>query len=178
LRVLQIDEWLGLPARHPGSCRNDLQTKLIAPLGITPDRLVGFATATRTPESECRRVSRWLETNGPIDLCILGLGLNGHVAMVEPAAELVPGVHVTRLSASSKKHPLLRSLERKPTHGLTLGIGDILRSRQILLLVSGTPKRAALERLLAGPLTTRFPASLLRLNPNTTVLCDRSAAGK
>jgi galactosamine-6-phosphate isomerase len=177
MRVLQIDEWGGLPKGHPASCETDLQNKLLKPLAIRRDRYVGFRTETHHPQSEGRRVGQWLATNGPIGICILGLGINGHVAMNEPAGALIPHAHVARLARTSLKHPMLRNLKRKPRYGLTLGMADILSSRLILLLVNGKHKRAALERLLKPTVTTQFPASLLWLHPQAIVLCDREAAG-
>src|SRR5208282_565568 len=84
LRVLQIDEWGALPPGDPATCAADLRTKLLAPLGITPDRFTGLRTSAANPAAECGRITRWLAANGPIDICILGLGRNGHVAMNEP----------------------------------------------------------------------------------------------
>ena len=177
MRVLQIDEWGGLPKRHPASCEFDLQTKLLKPLGIQKNRYVGFRSDTRSPESESRRIGEWLATNGPIDICILGLGLNGHVAMNEPGQSLAPRPHVATLAKSSLQHAMLRDLKRKPRYGLTVGMADILSSRMILLLVNGKRKRPALRQLLKPNLTTQFPASLLWVHPRAMVLCDREAVG-
>jgi galactosamine-6-phosphate isomerase len=176
MRVLQIDEWGGLERGHPATCESDLKTKLLKPLGIGRDRFFGFRTEARSPELECARVERWLATNGPIDICLLGLGLNGHVAMNEPAAALIPRVHVAGLARSSLNHPMLKSLSRKPRHGMTVGMGGILSSRIILLLVNGRHKRAPLKRLRGPIVTTQFPASFLWLHPRAIVLCDRDAA--
>lgn len=176
MRVLQIDEWLGLPPHHPATCEADLRTKLLKPLGITPDRFKALKTNAPDPGAECHRLARWLATHGPIDICLLGLGANGHVAMNEPDDALVSEPHVARLADSSRNHAMLKDLTRKPSHGLTLGMGDILRSRKILLLVNGGPKRPAVKKLLQSQVTTRFPASFLHLHPEATLLCDRDAA--
>lgn len=176
LRVLQIDEWCGLERGHPATCEADLKIKLLGPLRIAPARCMGFRTDASDPRRECDRVARWLEENGPIDVCILGLGINGHVAMNEPGAGLVPHAHVAKLAASSLKHSLLKDLARKPRYGMTLGMGDILRSRKILLLVSGRAKRDVLQRLLRSRITTRLPASVLWLHRDVTVLADKGAA--
>ena len=177
LRVLQIDEWAGLAEGHPASCAADLRKKLADPLRLGPARYATFRTAAPEPRRECQRMARWLAAHGPIDLCILGLGGNGHVAMNEPARALVPHVHVARLAKSSRNHSMLKALARKPRHGLTLGIGDILCARRILLLVSGRNKRAVLKQLFKPAVTPRFPASFLWLHPDVTLLCDRQAAG-
>ncbi len=175
LRVLQVDEWCGLAPGSPVTCRADLQTKLLGPLRIPPGRYKGFRTDAPSREAECDRVARWLAAHGPIDICILGLGVNGHVAMNEPAAAMTPRAHVAELTQSSRQHALLKPLAKKPRYGLTLGMGDILRSGRILLLVNGKRKRPALSRLMKPRITTRFPASFLWLHRDATVLCDREA---
>jgi galactosamine-6-phosphate isomerase len=156
----------------------DLRQKLLSPLRLGPDRFVGFRTDASEPETECRRISRWLVANGPIDICILGLGYNGHVAMNEPSSAGIPRAHVAKLALISRNHAMLKGLARKPTYGLTLGLGEILQSRKILLLVSGKQKRTALRRLMTPEVTPRFPASFLWLHPDATVFCDREAADK
>jgi galactosamine-6-phosphate isomerase len=176
MRVLQIDEWGGLAPGSPASCQADLQTKLLDPLGIGPARYHGFTSDAADASADCERIARWLERNGPIDLCLLGLGVNGHVAMNEPARTLTPHAHVARLARSSQKHAMLQHLKRKPRYGLTLGLGDILSSRKILLLANGQLKQAVLKRLMEPRVTTKFPASFLWLHPDATVLCDRPAA--
>lgn len=176
LRILKLDEWGGLRMDDPGSCETQLRTTLIAPLGLTGDRCFGFNNEAAEPEAECERIRKRLAVEGPIDLCLLGLGVNGHIAMNEPAASLQPFAHVAQLTEHSLRHPMLANSKTKPTHGLTLGLAEILISHEILLLVSGASKRAPLQRLLQRDLTTEFPASLLWLHANCTVLCDREAA--
>jgi len=177
LRVLQIDEWGGLRPGDPATCEADLRTKVVQPLGIGRNRYKGFRTAATAPAAECARVARWLAANGPIDVCILGLGSNGHVAMNEPAEALVPHAHVAALAESSRNHAMLEHLAKKPRYGFTLGMADILCSRKILLLVNGKRKRPALRLLMHPRVTSRFPASFVWLHRDATVLCDRQAAG-
>lgn len=176
MRVLQIDEWSGLEAGHPATCEQDLRTKLLEPLRIGNDRFVGFKTHATAARNECERIAGWLARNGPIDVCILGLGLNGHVAMNEPGEWLTPHAHVARLTRSSLQHPMLKHSRKKPRCGLTIGMADILSSRQVMLLVSGRHKREAMKCLLKPEVYTRFPASFLWLHPQAVVLCDCDAA--
>jgi galactosamine-6-phosphate isomerase len=177
MRVLQVDEWLGLAPGNPATCQADLRTKLLRPLGIPSKRFKGFRTDATNPEAERSQMARWLVANGPIDVCILGLGANGHVAMNEPAKTLIPHAHVATLAEGSRHHAMLKDLAKKPRYGLTLGMADILQARRVLLLVNGKRKRAALSRLMKLGVTTSFPASFLGLHPDVTVLCDREAAG-
>src|SRR5262249_6422315 len=87
----------------------------------------------------------------------------------------VPSVHLASLTKSTQQHPLLKGLSKKPRQGLTLGMGDILSSRKLLLLVNGRHKRDALKRMMQPRGTTKSPGSLLWLHPDATVLCDREA---
>jgi galactosamine-6-phosphate isomerase len=177
LRIVGLDEWLDLPAGHAGSCRRFIRERLLRPLGVPAARYQGFRPDTASHEAEAGRMSRWLARHGPLDLCILGLGRNGHLLMNEPAEALRPTAHVARLAASTRRHTMLEGLASPPRRGLTLGMGDILRSRSILLLVSGAAKRKALARALRGRVSPRCPASFLWLHPDVTVICDRDAAG-
>jgi galactosamine-6-phosphate isomerase len=176
LRVLKLDEWLGLSSRHPATSEVYVRSKILGPLGVGRGQYEGWRCAPPDPEAECKRIARWLARHGPMDLCLLGLGRNGHLLMNEPAASLHPGPHVARLAPSTRRHSMLESLKTPPRYGLTLGMADILASRRILLLVSGRHKAAALRRALEGGVSTNCPASLLALHPDATVYCDRDAA--
>jgi putative deaminase/isomerase len=178
LTVLKLDEWGGLAASDPGSCEAYLQRRVVRPWGVSQRRFIGFAAASPRPEKECQRIQSWLARNGPIDLCVLGLGRNGHLGFNEPDRALCPVAHRARLSPETRAHAMLSHTTVKPEFGLTLGMAEILQARRILLLVSGREKRKPLERLLRGEISTEFPASMLWLHPQTLVFCDREAAGK
>jgi galactosamine-6-phosphate isomerase len=175
VRIVKLDEWLGLPMDHPATCETYLRENVLRPWGVPRSRYHGFRSRPRDARAECARLARWLALRGPLDLCVLGLGRNGHLLMNEPADALSAGAHVARLAAQTRAHSMLRSTQAPPRRGLTMGLADILQSRAILLLVSGRPKAAPLRRMLSGRVTTRCPASLLWLHPDVTVLCDRDA---
>jgi galactosamine-6-phosphate isomerase len=174
-RVIKLDEWGGLPPGDPATCEVQLLSTLISPLRLA-DRFVGFESQPQDAKSECARIARWLEQNGPIDTCALGLGVNGHIGFNEPATFLQPHAHVAQLSRASLAHAMLRKTTHEPAYGLTLGMADLLQSRQVLLLITGSAKQEPLRRLLMGPISTEFPASLLQLHPNAVLLCDAAAS--
>jgi galactosamine-6-phosphate isomerase len=178
LRVLKLDEWGGLPRGDPASCETFLRQRVIRPWGISSRHFIGFAGHSARPKLECERIRKWLARHGPLDLCVLGLGRNGHLGFNEPRPALCPVAHLALLAGQTRAHPMLSHTAVKPDYGLTLGLAEILQARQILLLVSGEHKRKALQRLLRGEIATQFPASFLCLHPRTTVLCDRAAAGQ
>jgi galactosamine-6-phosphate isomerase len=174
LRLLKLDEWGGLPMDDPSTCETHLRSTLVEPLGLQ-DRYVAFASDA-APQQECDRVGAWLREHGPIDLCVLGLGLNGHLGFNEPAEWLQPHAHVAELSLTSLKHAMLSQTARRPTHGLTLGMADLMQSREVLLLVSGTTKRESLARILREEISPGFPASFLHLHPRVTLMTDAASS--
>ena len=175
-RLLTLDEWVGLDQDDPASCEAYVRAKLATPLQIGPERFFAWQTQPADPQAECRRVADWLAANGPISLCILGLGTNGHLGFNEPAAELQAGPHLAELSEASLTHAMLGPARAKARLGLTLGMADILYSRKVMLLVSGPHKAEQMRRLFTQQITTHFPASLLWLHPGLMVFCDRPAA--
>jgi galactosamine-6-phosphate isomerase len=110
---------------------------------------------------------------GPIDVCILGLGINGHIGFNEPGPYLIPDCHVARLSEETRRHTMVRSMDRRPHFGLTLGMQEILASRRIILLVAGDGKKQAIARLLSEEVSTTLPASFLWLHDSVDCLIDQ-----
>ncbi|MDE0201338.1 MAG: 6-phosphogluconolactonase [Rhodospirillaceae bacterium] len=175
-RYIQLDEWAGPGPDDPASCAAYLERTVRGPLAVPPERWIGIRGDAEDEAAECRRVAAALEATGPIDLCILGLGLNGHLALNEPAESFDPFCHVATLSERSRTHPMLVGAAAPVRHGLTLGLGDILRARRILLIVSGAAKREPLARLAARRVTPTLPASFLWLHGDAVCLCDSDAA--
>jgi galactosamine-6-phosphate isomerase len=175
VRILKLDEWGGLEMDDPGTSETYLRKHVLGPLRIDDARYFGFHSKAAAPETECARYRAWLSANGPVDISILGLGLNGHVALNEPADALQPFAHVARLAPTSLQHSMLTG--QRPSYGLSPGIADILSARRILFLVSGPTKREPLKRLLAPEITPQFPASFLWLHANAVVMCDQDAKG-
>jgi galactosamine-6-phosphate isomerase len=175
-RIIKLDEWGGLPPGSPATCDVQLRTMLVSPLSLA-ERYVAFESNPPDPDAECARVANWLDQNGPIDIAVLGLGTNGHLGFTEPAEYLQPFAHVAQLSQASLSHAMIAQSRIRPTYGLTLGMADLIQSRQILLLVTGPTKRDPLARLLTGQITTEFPASMLQLHNEVELLCDVVAFG-
>jgi galactosamine-6-phosphate isomerase len=175
LRIIKLDEWGGVPMDTPFNCECYIQDHLTGPLQIGSDRYISFQSNPKNPEEECERIRKELIKSGPIDICILGLGMNGHLALNEPGEFLEAGPHVARLSESSLTHPMVLGMINKPTYGLTLGMADIFQSSQILLLISGAKKKAITEELFKKKISTGLPASFLWLHPNAVCLIDEDA---
>ncbi len=177
-RVIKLDEWGGLTMNNEGTCESYLKQHLIEPLHITENRYISWNSTPNNPQNECERIADKLKKEGPIDICILGIGVNGHLALNEPAEKLQANCHVAQLAATSLQHPMLSPDEEKPIYGLTLGMADIMQSKLIILLINGAKKRAITQAFLQAEISTQLPASLLWLHPNVVCLMDKEAANK
>jgi galactosamine-6-phosphate isomerase len=173
LSFIKLDEWFGLGPNDEGSCEKYLQDNLVGPLGIAPEKYTAFDGQTKDAAAECERIKNYLNEHGPIDICILGLGKNGHIAFNEPAETLQPHAHLATLSATSLEHSMVTNTGAVVKYGLTLGLADILRSKKIILPVNGTHKNAVMGRLMEQKISTDLPASFLWLHPDVTIFyCD------
>ncbi len=173
-RIIKLDEWGGVPENHPVTCEYFIRNRLLEPLAISTERYLTFHSDPEDPQQECLAIRTTLLEKGPIDLCILGLGQNGHLGFNEPAAELEPYCHVAELSEKSLEHNMIASMEVKPRYGITLGMQEILSSGKIILLVTGEGKREMVAKLMEGQITTHLPASLLWTHRNVVCFLDRS----
>ena len=176
LQLIKLDEWVGLPKEHPASCEHYIREHLIEPLKIADRRYIGFRTNPASPKNECKRIQALLEAQGPIDLCILGLGSNGHLGLNEPADVLRPFCHVAALSEQTKQHGMLQDLEQRPEFGMTLGMQNILGSKKIILLVQGTGKQNAFGAFRRMDINPRLPVSFLWLHDRVELLVMEKVA--
>ena len=172
--VLQLDEYAGLDPGDPRSFAAQLRAQLDGiPIGElrTLDGAAGDLTA------EAARHAAVLE-EAPIDLAVLGLGRDGHVAFDEPPARMASGVAVVRLAGATLEDAATAfgGIDNVPAEALTTGLGTLYRARELILLVTGEAKAPALRAMLEDPVGPGSPASLLRDHPRLTIICDREAA--
>ena len=172
LKVLKLDEWGGISMENKQSCEHFLQTNLVQPMKIDDLRYISFNSNALNKEKECERIDSYIHKKGPIDLCVLGLGLNGHVAFNEPGTFLHAKSHIVDLTEDSLKHPMAKNMGEIPKYGLTIGMADILQSRKIIMLITGKGKEEKIKEFLSGKISTRLPASFLWLHANTECLID------
>jgi len=175
LRIVKLDEWIGGGRDFPGSCERYLRERVLEPWGISADRYLGFDPDPSDPAAECARVAARLGEWGALDLCVLGLGLSGHLGFNEPGADPAAGPHVAQLTPETLRHPMAAGADPARLRGITLGLGDILGARQVLLLVAGAGKREVFHRCAQGPVSNACPASLLRQHPRALCLYDAGA---
>lgn len=175
LSVFLLDEFGGLPADDPGRCVSMINRHLLDRVMGVP--LVHFPDIDAPDlEAESLRYQALIDEGG-LDLALLGLGANGHLGMNEPGTTRDAPTGVVELASTTTDHAAEYGATASPTWGLTIGMGPLLASREVWLMVNGEHKREILHRTLSDPIGPALPATYLRNHPNCTVFADRSAAG-
>lgn len=179
IRWIGLDEWIGLAADYPGSCHHFLTENIFGRLGIRAEQIMFFQATAADLAAECQRIDRYLDEQGPIDGLLLGLGRNGHLGMNEPGCDVRGRCQIVPLTLQTQsvgrkyfqpgQNPVL-------AYGITLGMADLLRSRQILLQASGVNKAPIIDQALHGPVSPDIPASLLRPCTQAACFLDADAA--
>lgn len=174
--TINLDEYLGLDKGHPESYRTFMTENLFDKIDI----LIGntyIPDGTSDSAEECLRYEQVIDSVGPIDLQVLGIGRNGHIGFNEPGTDSNSLTHVVELVASTRESNarFFPSIDEVPTHAITTGIKSILKSKEIILLASGKDKAEAVRTLLNKDVTESFPASILWNHDNVTLIVDRDA---
>ena len=174
-RTFNLDEFEGVAPDDPGSFRAYMERHLFGHVDLPREHIAFLDGLAPDPEAECRRYDAALDAAGGLDLCLLGVGRNGHLAFNEPGDVLHADSHRVKLTRETREaNAALFGDEpsRVPTHALTLGMGGILRARKVILLAFGASKADAVRAALNGPVTPRWPVSLLRLHRDADIYTD------
>lgn len=172
--VFLLDEFV-LPPDDPGRCEAMLRRTFLGRLATPPAALHLIDTDAVDLDDEAARYGNLVAAAG-IDLCLLGLGANGHIGMNEPGTESDSPTRVVSLHETTTTNAARYGPETLPERGVTLGMATVLAASEIWLLVIGHHKAAILYETLAGPVTPKVPASYLQDHPNTIVFADELAA--
>ena len=172
-----LDEYLGLPPNHPASYHVYMQENFYGLVDVDPERVHvpdGFAP---DPGAECGRYEREIRASGGVDLCVLGIGRNGHIGFNEPGASFDSRTRVVRLAETTRRvNATDFEGDRAPERAISVGMRTISDSREVLLLASGANKAGAVAAAAGGDISEDVPASALRRHPNVSFLLDRDAA--
>ena len=178
LRVFGIDE-LCPPAPPDGYFWRQLRRELLGWAGIPRERCTRFEVDAADLAAMCAAYEAAIERAGGLDLVMMGLGPNGHIASNEPPCDFDGGTRPVRLLPDTVKYILTDDVIQGPVSdtAVTLGIRTIMAAREVILLVSGARKRAPLAALLQGDVTPAVPASILPRHARCLILADRDAVG-
>ena len=177
VKSINLDEYLGLEKDHPESYHTFMDENLFQHIDIASEHTFIPDGQPTSIEAECARYEKVMNRVGPINLQILGIGSNGHIGFNEPGTDPTSETHIVELNASTRKDnaQFFHSIDEVPTHAITLGIQNILKSDKIILLASGKKKAEAVKTLFEKNISASFPASYLWNHPNVTVIVDEDA---
>ncbi|MDT3438200.1 glucosamine-6-phosphate deaminase [Pseudofrankia sp. BMG5.37] len=173
-----LDEYVGLPPDHEQSYRATIARELTDGLGIDPARVHGPDPGEDGLATAGERYEELILKVGGVDVQLLGIGSDGHLAFNEPGSSLASRTRMKTLTARTRADNarFFGSLDQVPRHVLTQGLGTILRARHLLLVATGAGKAEAIAAAVEGPVSASCPASVLQLHPHATVLLDEAAA--
>lgn len=181
VKTFNLDEYIGLDGNHPSSYRYFMDNELFNHININPENTYVPNGKAKDMEDYCQEYDRFIEHSGGIDIQILGIGSNGHIAFVEPGKELSLGTSIRCLKESTIKDNsrFFNSIEEVPKRAITVGIRTILKARKLILLANGENKRDIIGKFLNSKyITTEIPATLLLLHQDLTVIIDEAAYGE
>lgn len=173
-----LDEYVGLSHEHEQSYYYFMKDNLFRHINVPESAIHVLSGTAADPAAECAAYERAIEAAGGIDLQILGIGRNGHIAFNEPADSFAPVTHVVDLTDSTieANTRFFASADEVPRRALTMGIGSIMKARAIIIIATGADKAQAVHDMIRGPVTPRCPASVLQLHPCVTVMLDNASA--
>jgi glucosamine-6-phosphate deaminase len=177
VQTFNVDEYAELPSDDPRSYHTYMQQHFFRHVNIPPMNIhIPEGKPGTDLDAEAERYEKAIRDAGGIDILIVGIGANGHIAFNEPGAPFDSRTRIVDLApqtiANAQRH---FGGERVPPKAITMGIGTIREARRIVLLASGSHKADAIERALRGPVLESVPASVLQLHPRVIVILDEAA---
>ena len=173
LTTFNLDEYLGLTGDHPQSYRYFMNDNLFNHVNVRPEYTHVPDGCSADPKAFGQAYDQAIADMGGIDLQLLGIGTNGHIAFNEPADIFVAETHTVTLKQSTieANKRFFNSIDEVPTQAITMGMGSIMKAKKVLLIADGPAKKEAIEKSFYGPITPEVPASILQLHPDLTVIC-------
>jgi glucosamine-6-phosphate deaminase len=172
-----LDEYVGISPDHPGAFRRTLRETLYRHIDLPLWRIHSPDGQAADLPATCARYEAEIAGAGGLDLVVLGLGTDGHIAFNEPTSSFGSRTRVKTLADETRAaNQAAFGADLVPRHAITVGIATILAARRCVLLAFGSAKAAAVAQMVEGPLTAIVPASALQLHPHATILVDEAAA--
>lgn len=172
-----LDEYYPIEPTHEQSYRYFMNVNLFDHIDINKEKTFVPNGLTKNPEEEGAAYDAAIEAAGGVDLQVLGIGQNGHIAFNEPDDALIAGTHITSLTDDTidANSRFFASRDEVPTQAFTMGIGSIMKAKKIILLANGANKHAAIAQMLDDKITTQCPATILKAHADVYLFCDKAA---
>lgn len=178
IKTVNLDEYVGLNPEHEQSYRHFMNESLFNHVNININNTIVPNGLAQDLNAECKEYDKKIEELGGIDVQLLGVGNNAHIAFNEPDKELSSGTHVITLTEDTIKanSRFFDTIDEVPKRAITMGLGEIMKAKKIVLIASGESKAEAIKGLFSGKITTENPASMLQMHGDVTVIVDKAAA--
>ena len=176
--TFNLDEYVNLDVKDKNSYHSFMHENLFDHINI-PEKSINFLNGNAEDlEQECKDYEQKIKNAGGIDIQLLGIGSNGHIAFNEPADCFQRWSHVVTLKESTVQDNsrFFNSIEEVPTQAVTMGIGSIMQAKKILIIALGANKAKAIKQLIDGNVTPMCPASVLQFHTDVTLMLDKAAA--
>lgn len=178
-RGFMLDEYVGLPADHPERYRTVIEREIAGRVDFAPDAVQGPDGLAEDPQAAADAYDRAIAEAGGVDLQILGIGTNGHIAFNEPGSSFASRTRVVALTAQTRQDNARffdGDVDAVPRLCLTQGLGTVMDARHLVLVATGEGKAPAVQQLVEGAVSASWPATIMQHHPHATVLLDDAAA--
>jgi glucosamine-6-phosphate deaminase len=178
VELFHLDEYISVPNTHPASFAKYIRERIIIPTGITQYYLLD---GMRDPREVTAEAGRRIQA-APIDLALVGIGENGHLAFNDPPADFdtTEPYIIVSLDEACRRQQVgegwFETIADVPQQAISMSVQQILAASQILCIVPDRRKAQAVRDTLVGPITPTVPASILRRHPRTTLFLDEESA--
>lgn len=176
--TVNLDEYVGLSEKDPQSYRYFMNENLFNHVNIKKENTFIPNGLAKDIQEETKNYDKKIDELGGIDIQILGIGTNGHIAFNEPGDVLTSGTHLTNLTQSTinANSRFFSSIDEVPKTAITMGLGQIMKSKKILLLAHGENKAEVIKQVLSGKITSNNPATMLQMHTDVTIIIDKTIA--
>jgi glucosamine-6-phosphate deaminase len=178
--TFNLDEYIGIPRNHEQSYYTFMHENLFDSLNIPEENIHIPRGDCEDMEAECARYEEEL-SKYVIDLQVLGIGSDGHIAFNEPGVSFDSLTHVMELTEQTRRDNARffdDDINEVPTHAITMGLASIMKASKIIVIATGANKADAVYGMVKGPKSSDCPASILQDHDDVTVILDNEAASR
>ena len=178
ITTVNLDEYIGLNPEHNQSYRYFMNNNLFNHINIDKSNTFVPNGLAEDLEAQCKEYDQKIVELGGIDIQLLGVGNNGHIAFNEPNNELSSGTHIISLTDNTieANARFFDNIDDVPRKAITMGVGGIMKAKKIILIASGESKAEAIKGIFSGKITTANPATMLQMHRDVTIIVDEAAA--
>lgn len=150
LKIVSLDEWVGISKESEGSCFQMLAKDLFNPVGFQDEQICFFDGTAKDLKQECTKIDKFIDQN-PISFSLMGVGMNGHIGLNEPGCEIIGHSSVVNLSKKTKE--IAQKYFDSPTvleKGLTIGLQQVIGSKRVIVVITGAHKAEIVKEIFSN----------------------------